>query len=96
MKFNYNLEIDNILNKIYKRKIFDLACENNISNIDLKNIESYEITRAKIKSIRPNFIEGNLFDIVINKKFDNICRIASIFPILILSQVKNCLTCRKH
>ena len=38
----------------------------------LKNIESYEITRAKIKSIRPNFIEGNLFDIVINKKFDNI------------------------
>lgn len=42
MKFNYNLEIDNILNKIYKRKIFDLACENNISNIDSKNIESYK------------------------------------------------------
>ena len=42
MKFNYNLEIDNILNKIYKRKIFDLACENNISNIDSKNIEPYK------------------------------------------------------
>ncbi len=36
MEFNYNLEIDNILNKIYQRKIFELACENNISTIDLK------------------------------------------------------------
>lgn len=42
MEFNYNLEIDNILNKIYQRKIFELACENNISTIDLKNIKSYK------------------------------------------------------
>ena len=51
MKFNYNLEIDNILNKIYKRKIFDLACENNISNIDSKNIEPVSYTHLIIKII---------------------------------------------
>ena len=42
MKFNYNLEIDNILNKIYKRKIFDLACNNNFSDIDLSNLKFYK------------------------------------------------------
>ena len=52
MKFNYNLEIDNILNKIYKRKIFDLACENNISSIDSKNIESYK-NQFKLMPIVP-------------------------------------------
>ena len=42
MKFNYNLEINNILNKVYKRKIFELALENNISSIDSENIEFYK------------------------------------------------------
>lgn len=42
MKFNYDLEIDNILNKIYNKKIFDLAYKNNISNIDSNNIKFYK------------------------------------------------------
>ena len=51
MKFNYNLEIDNILNKIYKRKIFDLACENNISNIDSKSTNHIKINLNLLKYI---------------------------------------------
>ena len=47
MKFNYNLEINNILNKIYNKKIFDLAYENKISNIDLNNISSENLESIK-------------------------------------------------
>ena len=41
MNFNYNLEIDNILNKIYKKKVFEYALKNNISNIDTTNLQQY-------------------------------------------------------
>jgi len=42
MSFNYNLEINNILDKIYERKIFELAIKNNISNIESNNLENYK------------------------------------------------------
>ena len=42
MKFNYDLEINNILNNIYKKKLFSLAYKNNISNIDSENLNIYK------------------------------------------------------
>ena len=41
MNFNYNLEINNILDKIYKKKVFEYALKNNISNIDTTNLQQY-------------------------------------------------------
>ena len=83
MEFNYNLEIDNILNQIYKRKIFELACKNNISSIDLENIKLYknqfksfdiylgnEIEEF-IKDILPKGKEGYFFRCNVSKNKNN-------------------------
>ena len=37
MKFDYNLEMNNILNKIYQHKICQIALKNNFSDINDEN-----------------------------------------------------------
>lgn len=41
MKFDYNFELENILNHIYKHKIYNIAYENNILDINEENIANY-------------------------------------------------------
>ncbi|WP_195939589.1 hypothetical protein [Romboutsia sp. 1001713B170131_170501_G6] len=36
MKFDYNIEINSFLNKIYEHKVYEIAYENNLYNIDAK------------------------------------------------------------
>ena len=83
MNFNYNLEIDNILNKIYKKKIFEYALKNNISNIDSTNIQNYknELKSSDIylgsemeefiKESLPKDVEGYFFKCNVSKHKNN-------------------------
>lgn len=64
MKFNYNLEINNILNKIYNKKIFDLAYENKISNIDLNNIKFYKDKFKSFNIYLGNELENFIIDLL--------------------------------
>ncbi|WP_042272985.1 hypothetical protein [Faecalimicrobium dakarense] len=41
MKFDYNFEIENILNHIYKYKIYNIAHKNNIINVNEENLADY-------------------------------------------------------
>lgn len=43
MKFNYNIELNNILNNIYEYKVCEIAYKNNLPHISLKNAAEYEI-----------------------------------------------------
>ena len=56
MKFNYNLEINNILNKIYNKKIFDLGNEIENFIIDLlpKDKEGY-FFRCNVSKYKNNY-----------------------------------------
>ena len=38
--YNYNTELENILNEIYKNKIYNIAAKNNISKIDDTNLSN--------------------------------------------------------
>lgn len=42
MKFDYNIEIEKILNKIYEYKICEIAYKNNLSNINKNTINNYK------------------------------------------------------
>ena len=83
MDFNYNLEIDNILNKIYKKKIFEYALKNNISNINSTNIQNYKNELKSfdmylgsemeefIKESLPKDVEGYFFKCNVSKHKNN-------------------------
>lgn len=73
MKFNYNIELDKILSKIYEYKLYEIIKKNNILNINAKNIdihlETLKNTKIYLGSDMDNFIislvpdgkEGYLF-----------------------------------
>lgn len=83
MKFNYDLEINNILNNIYKKKLFSLAYKNNISNIDSENLNIYKNKfksfdvylgneiEDMISDLLPKEIEGYLFRCEVSKHKNN-------------------------
>lgn len=41
MNFNYNIEIEKILNKIYEQKIYDIAMKENLDTITKENISNF-------------------------------------------------------
>jgi len=68
MEFNYNVEIDNILNKLYKIKIFELACKNNISNIELDNLDYYKNLFKSLDVYLGNEVENFIIECLPKEK----------------------------
>ncbi len=68
MKFNYSVEINNILNKIYEKKIFDLACKNNISSIESNNIDYYKNLFKSFDAYLGNEIEDFIIECLPKEK----------------------------
>lgn len=75
IKFNYDIEIKNIIDKIYENKIYDIAAKNEITNIDIDLFKSTNVYLGSdmdsfIISLIPRGNDGYYFRCMIANKYN--------------------------